>query len=159
MFFDHGVRYRFVLLAAFLSFLCEVLGLKERKSVLRRTDSLFAKNRVMYVYFFRLGSKTCCIRLISSLTWRRLNDFPAMMSSTPANMNMMPKASRCVNASPNTHTPMATAVSGSNAPRMAVGVEPMLRTDIDMVTREITVGRIASIMAKNHINGVVSGCR
>ena len=74
-----------------------------------------------------------------------------MISRTPASMSTIPQAKRWVNASPKTHTPTATAVSGSRAPSMAVGVEPMLRTDMDMVTSDMTVGRRASKMAKNHM--------
>ena len=46
---------------------------------------------------------------------------------------------------------MATAVSGSKAPSMAVGVEPMMRTAIDMVTSEITVGNSQKEGKEPHI--------
>ena len=37
----------------------------------------------------------------------------------------IPKIMRGVNCSPNTSTPKNKAVTGSNAPKMAVGVEPI----------------------------------
>lgn len=74
-----------------------------------------------------------------------------MMRITPESMSRIPQASRAVNGSSKRVTPMATAVSGSRAPSMAVGVYPMMRTATDMVTRETTVGRMANREAKNHI--------
>lgn len=47
--------------------------------------------------------------------------------TTAASTSRRPVASRAVKASSNAKTPMATAVSGSRAPRMAVGVAPRSR--------------------------------
>ena len=50
---------------------------------------------------------------------------PATTRLTAPMMSAMPRQMRGVSRSPNTVTPNSTAVSGSRAPRMAVGVEPM----------------------------------
>lgn len=47
------------------------------------------------------------------------------MSVTAVTIMIMPQLTRTVRTSPNTVTPKNTAVSGSNAPKMAVGVEPI----------------------------------
>ena len=44
---------------------------------------------------------------------------------TAARMSTMPAANRSEKGSLNTKTPISTAVSGSKAPRIAVGVEPI----------------------------------
>ena len=60
---------------------------------------------------------------------------------------MMPNARRNVKCSPKHRTPMATAVIGSSAPMMAVGVEPMSCTATTISTSESTVGSSASCVA------------
>ena len=80
------------------------------------------------------------------------------MSSTATRIIKIPTPNRSVKASPKTVTPTTTAVRGSSAPMMAVGVEPMAWTACVMVTSEMTVGTKASMMEKNHMRGVVSGC-
>ena len=59
----------------------------------------------------------------------QLYDFAlaARTTMTAVSTSKSPTASRAVKASPNAKTPMATAVSGSRAPRMAVGVAPRSR--------------------------------
>ncbi|CCZ06910.1 unknown [Odoribacter sp. CAG:788] len=71
----------------------------------------------------------------------------------------MPTANRRVNISLNIVIPITTAVSGSNAPMIAVGVEPIWRTAITINTKDITVGTNASIIANIHIEEVVSNCK
>ncbi len=53
------------------------------------------------------------------------NDFPPMIKVTAVITIKIPKIMRGVNCSPNTSTPKNKAVTGSNAPKMAVGVEPI----------------------------------
>lgn len=48
-------------------------------------------------------------------------------------MSTIPAARRGVSCSPNTATPITTAVSGSRAPITAVGVEPVSCTDMGSV--------------------------
>ena len=50
---------------------------------------------------------------------------PAIISVTAKMIMMMPQQRRGVSASPKIVTPKKMAVSGSKAPRMAVGVEPI----------------------------------
>lgn len=50
---------------------------------------------------------------------------PAMINVTARMIIMIPQLSLGVKISPKTVTPKNTAVKGSNAPRIAVGVEPI----------------------------------
>lgn len=50
---------------------------------------------------------------------------PAMTLVTAVIINASPRLSRRVSLSPNTVIPNRMAVTGSRAPRMAVGVEPI----------------------------------
>ena len=79
---------------------------------------------------------------------------PIMMSNTPESISKMPQTSLKVSGSPNTVMPMNTAVSGSNAPIIADGVEPMLRMDIVISTSDKKVGTMANIKANSHDLGV-----
>ncbi len=56
---------------------------------------------------------------------RRLIRGAAMTAVTAAMIAARPMISRGVSRSPKTLTPITTAVTGSRAPSMAVGVEPM----------------------------------
>ena len=51
----------------------------------------------------------------------------AIISVTAVNIINTPSMMRGVSCSPNTATPKNRAVTGSNAPKMAAGVEPMPR--------------------------------
>ena len=62
------------------------------------------------VYFFASSSK----------------GLAAIISVTAVNIINTPSMMRGVSCSPNTATPKNRAVTGSNAPKMAAGVEPML---------------------------------
>ncbi|CCZ95622.1 unknown [Alistipes sp. CAG:53] len=66
---------------------------------------------------------------------------------------------RSVNRSPKTATPKNNAVTGSSAPRIAVGVEPMRRMAPAIATSETIVGKSASATALTHIRGEGTGCR
>ena len=57
------------------------------------------------------------------------SDLPAMIRITADRISRMPAASRSVKLSPKTVTPIITAVSGSSAPMIAVGVEPIRCTE------------------------------
>ena len=63
---------------------------------------------------------------------------------------MIPATRRVVRVSPKTVTPIATAVTGSKAPRIAVGVEPMIFTAFTMNMSESTVGTRPSIKPQPH---------
>ena len=63
---------------------------------------------------------------------------------TPARIARMPMASWKEKLSPKMHTPMMTAVTGSNAPMMAAGVLPMRLMEIVMKKSDSTVGNNAS---------------
>ena len=56
----------------------------------------------------------------------------------------MPMPKRNENASPKISTPIHTAVTGSRAPMMAEGVEPIRLIEIVMKKSESTVGRRAN---------------
>ena len=66
---------------------------------------------------------------------------------------MIPTINRRVSDSPNTSTPMVTAVRGSKAPMMDVSVAPASRMAIVMNTKETTVGTNPNQPAKNHAFG------
>ena len=59
---------------------------------------------------------------------------------TESNMSIMPHAMRRVITSPNSIMPSTAAVTGSSAPIMAVGVEPMQRMAMAINTSDMTVG-------------------
>ncbi len=61
---------------------------------------------------------------------RRWKLLPSTISKTAKRMSTMPMTSLPVSNSSNTRMPMATAVNGSNAPMMAVGVAPTSWTAI-----------------------------
>ena len=82
----------------------------------------------------------------------RNNYSATRISKTPVPM-------RSVNRSPKTATPKNNAVTGSSAPRIAVGVEPMRRMAPAIATSETIVGKSASATALTHIRGEGTGCR
>ena len=72
------------------------------------------------------------------------------ISKTEASISAMPVIRRSVSDSPNMQTPMTTAVSGSSASVIAVGVDPTILTDLAMNTRERTVGTSPSMAPQPH---------
>ena len=80
-----------------------------------------------------------------------------MMMTTAQSIMAMPMRRREVRGSLNTMVPMATAVTGSSEPMMAVGVEPMRRTAMAMVTSEMSVGTMPSMSEKPSWVVVVRG--
>ena len=86
-------------------------------------------------------------------------DLPAMMSVTATRISKTPVPMRSVNRSPKTATPKNNAVTGSSAPRIAVGVEPMRRMAPAIATSETIVGKSASATALTHIRDEGTGCR
>ena len=82
-----------------------------------------------------------------------------MIITTAISIIVMPNTRREVSGSLKTSVPMATAVTGSSAPIMAVGVEPMRRTAIAMVTSEMRVGTMPSMSEKPNCVVVVSICK
>lgn len=82
-----------------------------------------------------------------------------MMSVTATRISATPTPMRSVNRSPKTMTPKNNAVTGSSAPRIAVGVEPMRRMAPAIVTSETIVGNSASETALTHIRGEGMTCK
>ena len=78
--------------------------------------------------------------------------------TTAQRIMVMPMSRREVRGSLKTRVPMATAVTGSSEPMMAVGVEPMRRTAMAMVTSEMSVGTMPSMSEKPNWVVVVRGC-
>lgn len=76
--------------------------------------------------------------------------FPAITNVTATMMMMSPSHSRGEMISSNTVIPINMAVTGSNAPNMAVGVEPMYFIAAVVQTRDMVVGRMASIRRLSH---------
>ena len=77
----------------------------------------------------------------------------------PVRMSAMPSPSRAVIRSPNTVMPKMMAVTGSSAPRMAVGVEPMYWMALVVQRNEMAVGKIDSASTLSHMyqrDGTVS---
>ena len=71
----------------------------------------------------------------------------------------MPKLMRTVKTSPNNIMPKTAAVTGSSAPIMAVGVEPIHCIAIAIKTNEMTVGTKPQVNAMLHCMGVWSICK
>lgn len=68
------------------------------------------------------------------------------MNSTAAMQMAMPIRILGVIGSANISVPTSMPVSGSNTPKTAVFVGPIKRVDIEMVSMEIIVGKIAKPM-------------
>lgn len=72
------------------------------------------------------------------------------MRVTARMIRMIPQHNRNVNDSPKTVTPKNTAVNGSKAPRIAVGVEPIYWTASVVQRKEIAVGNMAKAIRLPH---------
>jgi len=70
----------------------------------------------------------------------------------------MPPAERSVIRSPKTVIPKKMAVSGSNAPRMAVGVEPIYWMARVVATNDTQVGSSASAATQSQCSGSLGSC-
>ena len=88
-----------------------------------------------------LGGQVC---YLPSQHFLLIYFFLAIISVTPAKMAMMPMPNCSEKVSPKTKTPMMTAVTGSKAPIMAAGVEPMRLMEMVMKKSDNTVGSKAS---------------
>ena len=69
---------------------------------------------------------------------------PAMMNVTAKIISTIPRHSLGVSCSPKMVTPKKTAVTGSKAPSMAVGVEPMYWMACVVQRKEIAVENTAN---------------
>ena len=65
-------------------------------------------------------------------------------------INTIPQHNLGVRLSPKIVTPKNTAVTGSKAPRIAVGVEPMYCTACVVQRKDIAVGKIANAIRFPH---------
>ena len=75
---------------------------------------------------------------------------PATTSDTAVMINARPMHCRMVSTSPNMATPNTMAVTGSNAPNMAVGVEPMYCIALVVHRNDMAVGKTASAIRQPH---------
>ena len=75
---------------------------------------------------------------------------PAMTLVTAVIINARPRLSRRVSLSPNTVIPNRIAVTGSRAPRMAVGVEPIYWMAPVVQRNEMAVGNTARAIRLPH---------
>ena len=89
---------------------------------------------------------------------RRWKFFPKTISKTADRISMIPTANWMVSVSSKTRTPMATAVSGSKAPMIAVGVAPTSWTAIVINTSDRMVGTSPNQQAKNQARGDGGAC-
>ena len=81
------------------------------------------------------------------------------MRVTARMIRMIPQHNRNVNDSPKTVTPKNTAVNGSKAPRIAVGVEPIYWMAPVVQRKDMAVGKTASasrLAHRYHWSGVFS---
>ena len=74
---------------------------------------------------------------------------------TAASINAIPSKSLIEKGSSNTTTPMTTAVVGSKAPSMAVGVDPIYRAAYTIITNAMIAGTMASHDTQSHALAVV----
>ena len=75
---------------------------------------------------------------------------PATMKVTARIIITIPHTILGVSASPNTVTPKKTAVTGSSAPSIAVGVEPMYCMALVVQRNDMAVGKTASASRLPH---------
>ena len=75
------------------------------------------------------------------------------MNSTAAIQMAMPTRILAVIGSANISVPTSMPVRGSNTPKTAVFVGPINRVDIEMVSMEIIVGKMAKPMRLNTSDG------
>ena len=81
------------------------------------------------------------------------------MRVTARMIRMIPQHNRNVNDSPKTVTPKNTAVNGSKAPRIAVGVEPIYWMAPVVQRKDMAVGKTANasrLAHRYHWSGVFS---
>lgn len=95
------------------------------------------------------------MRLLTSCS----NGFAAIISVTAVSIISTPSMMRGVSCSPNTTTPKNSAVTGSSAPYMAAGVEPMRWMESVISTNEMIVGNKASERTFAHSTGEGTGCK
>ena len=94
----------------------EIGGRKKGKQQIEGLDNAY----ICLLYTSRSARRTTC-----PMAKRRCNVLEVMTNITARRISAMPKERRSVNTSPNISMPATTAVTGSRAPIMAVGVEPM----------------------------------
>ena len=76
---------------------------------------------------------------------------PATRAETAAMIMTIPNIRRGVSASPKTVTPKNTAVRGSSAPSMAVGVDPIYCIACVVQRNDMAVGKSASATRLPHL--------
>ena len=84
--------------------------------------------------------------------------FLNIMRMTAVSISTMPEANRHVKISPKTNVLITTAVTGSSAPRMDVGVLPMSWMDTLIKYSDSNVGNTANCITQSHCLGVLSVC-
>ena len=113
-----------------------------------------------FISYFHLIFFTISLPCFTTFTLAKVlrNLLSRIMRVTENKMRRMPKLIRMVKTSPNKRMPNRAAVTGSSAPIMAVGVEPMHCIAIAINTREMTVGTKPKVNAMLHCRGVWSIC-
>ena len=84
---------------------------------------------------------------------------PAIINVTARIINTIPQHNLGVRLSPKIVTPKNTAVTGSKAPRMAVGVEPIYCTACVVQRKDMAVGKIANAIRFPHKYHLSTTCR
>lgn len=85
--------------------------------------------------------------------------FLEIIRKTPNKINITPIEILKVKLSLKNRIPKNIAVNGSNAPNIAVFVEPINFIAIPIVSKEIIVGNIAKPITKSHAVVVVKPCK
>lgn len=85
--------------------------------------------------------------------------FPKIIRITATRISTIPTANRSVKGSPKHKQLTTTAVTGSKAPSMAVGVLPMLLIATLIKNNDNTVGNSANCNAHNHCVPVCRTCK
>ena len=84
--------------------------------------------------------------------------FARIIIKTAVRIVIIPVMILGVSCSWNTMTPKNRAVTGSNAPSTAAGVEPISFIEIVIASSDTIVGRIESAIALSHNTGVCMNC-
>lgn len=121
---------------------------------------IFVVSYFLLFYFQRQCLTTLCPNVLTVLKTRIVDTcLLTIIIITAARINIIPSVRRGVIISPNTITPITTAVNGSSAPIMAVGVEPTNFTAIAIVTSDTTVGKTPNHNAENNERIFGNACK
>ena len=97
------------------------------------------------------------MRLFKSSFAFSFSSEPAIKTKTPVKIKAIPMAIFSVKSSLNNKTPIATAVSGSRAPMIEVGVDPIIFIALTIKVKEMMVGTMARKIAPIKAIGLFNG--